>query len=399
MAGNLSSNISINFTSNANKMGKELSGLASKFTEIAKGGDTLSTSLSLLTETLKMYESALNNCIDTCTGIVDTFGDMATGGIDLLAESFEFLKDTISETVNEVQKLSETGIEIQKGYFALYNYLGEDAGNEIKEFANQLERVYKLDADNTIQNLRGILGVVTNMGLSAEESTKAIEELTMFGYDLSAYSGQTLEEVTGLFEKAMNFGSLKLGDALTNALDMDETFLEEFRELETVEERVQMLLKKGEKVRGTYSRWLETSAGKIEQFNSMLGILEGNLAKLVSGLYAKIAPLLTGIVELVNNAVVGLSSILGIDLTSAGDNQAKQYEDIAGGIEDIGEAAEKATKKTAKFDDVIQIKDTKNTIGNSDSLGFDVSEIINDTNDAITNISKLTEHLKELFNS
>ena len=107
------------------------------------------------------------------------------------------------------------------------------------------------------------LAEIINTGIVGLESLGENLDFTTLGEFLSAYSGQSLEEVTGLFEKAMNFGSLKLGDALTNALDMDETFLEEFRELETVEERVQMLLEKGEKVRGTYARWLETSAGKI----------------------------------------------------------------------------------------------------------------------------------------
>lgn len=397
MARNLSSDININFKSNASKMAGDMTDLVKRFQELSSGGDAFGASLALLNKVLTEFEGKLNTCIDTCVEITSIFGDMASDGVDFVAESFDYLRGVLDDTIAEVQRLSEIGADIQDGYFALFNYMGKEAGNDIKNFTSELERLYSLDADKTVMNLRSIMGVVSNMGLGAEETTNAVKELTMFAYDLGAYSGLSFEDIAEKFERTFNYGRLIQGDAITNALDMNDEFIYQFRELETVEERIQAILSRGEKVRGSYERWLETSAGKIEQLNNRLGILEGSLSKLITGVYAKIAPLVSDVVNTVNSAVMALSSVLNIDITSAEDNQAVSYlKDMADAIEEVGKSAEKASKKRRPFDELIQV-DKGNTSNGLGDIDFSTSNVLSDVQNVRSEFEIIIDKVRELL--
>ena len=319
----------------------------------------------------KQYEEMVSTIKNIGANVLNGLKD----SINLVTDAFSFLGDSIDEAINKFNEFNEIGMNAQQGYFTLANYMG-DASDAIIEFTNNLQYVYNLDASNLINGMRGILGMVSNMHLAREEAQGIVKAFTSFGQDLSAFSGYSVDEVVGQLESAVNLGNIRVTSPLIRALDLTKEDVEAFRELNSVEERAQYLLNKGQKIRGTYEKWIETSAGKVEQLKGSTDILNTSLGKLATGLYAKVAPALTAIVNLITKCVDGIAELVHIDLTDIEENSGgvvKSYEDIAGSLEDVGNAADKASGKTRSFDDLILVDKGTNT-GNFNAEDFDISE-------------------------
>lgn len=350
-----------------NDFAKSISGITNNsnvsIASLTKFGGTITTIIGTLT----LYKKALDGCLKYCTDIAEGFGNVAVGGIELFVDGINNLIGVIDNAIEKIQEFSEIGIESQQGYFTLYNYLGT-AGDEIVSFTDKLEQVYGMDSSKLVGGMRGILGMVSNMNLELEQANDTIKAFTMFGQDLSAFSGYSVEEVVGQLESAINLGSIRLTSPIVRALDMKKEDLEVFRQLNSVEERAQFLLEKGEKVRGTYEKWLETSAGKVETYNNRVETLMNSIGRLVTGLYAQVAPLLSVLTELITHLVDGLAELFYVDLKDSEENQAEDYyNDIADSLDNVAESANKAQNNLGKFDEVNNVN--KNTSSSGGSVG------------------------------
>ena len=209
--------------------------------------------------------------------------------------------------------------------------------------------------------------MVDNLNLSLDKSGEAMEAFTNFGLDLSTFSGESFGDIVTQLENAVNLNVLNSRSALAHALNLDDTKVEEFKKLNSTQERANYLLSRGEEFRGNYQKWLETAGGKVSQMNNAVSSLTGNIQKLSTGLLAKFAPVITAIIKLLDRLVSLLSKVFGIDLTSAADNMAEGFDGIVGGadsasnaLETTTEASKKLERQVAGFDDVIQINDSTN---------------------------------------
>ena len=77
--------------------------------------------------------------------------------------------------------------------------------------------------------MRGILGMVKNMGLEAKNATDTIKAFTMFGQDLAAFSGYSFSEVTSQLESAINLGTINAKSPIVRALDLTKEDVEKFK--------------------------------------------------------------------------------------------------------------------------------------------------------------------------
>lgn len=378
---------------------------ASTVASLAKSFGATNIQADLLVIAFNLIKKAIDEIIDTCkecqedvTNLLKSLGAGAIDGIELTVDGLKELSDVLEEAINKMQEFSDLGVEAQQGYFTLYNYLG-DASNEIVNFTNALQEAYGLNASGLINNMRGVLGMVSNMRLEAEQATDTIKAFAMFGQDLSAFSGYSFAEVTGQLEAAINLGTLRSTSPIVRALDLTKEDIELFRELNTTQERANFILSKGEKIRGTYENWLKTSAGKVQSLTNSTENLENSLGKLATGLYAKVAPALTAIVNLITKCVDGIAELVNIDLSDIAKDSnttVKSYEDIAGALDDVGDSADKATGKTRKFDDLILVDKGTNTDG-FNSEDFDVSSWLTDINKEKTELEIILEEFYRLI--
>ena len=386
--GNLSATSIQGLLQNFGAGSVEILGIIALMKMASEGIEFLKNQYEEMTKSIKNMSNTLLNGLE--------------GSVGLVSDAFAMLSDNIDGAIEKFREFNSIGAEAQQGYFTLYNYLGT-AGDDIVDFTNNLEKLYKLDASKLVNSMRGILGMVSNMHLAKEEAQGIVKAFTVFGQDLSAFSGYSVEEVVGQLESAVNLGNIRITSPLIRALDLTKEDVEAFRELNSVEERAQYLLSKGEKVRGTYEKWLQTSAGKVERLYGSIEILNTSIGKLSTGLLAKLAPALTAIVDLVNKIISGIAEIINIDLTDiAGDTgeAVESYEDIAGAIDKIGESANKTKSKTRSFDDLISVNKDDASVEDALVGGFDVgawADSIDDIDDEKTELEIILDEFYKLL--
>ena len=395
--------------------------------EMAVAGAAIAGVLALFKETYKVTEQVLGITKELGINVGKFVGDLAIGSVDsfidsleLLGDAFENISEFCSDAIDKLQEFSDIGSDIQSAYFRIYQYLGDAAGQDIINYTDNISTLFNLDGTALLQNMKGILAVTSQLGLDTDGVVKYSKALQQLSLDLSAFSGETVESIGQQFENAINLGVLNSRSAIAKAFDLTDADIKQFKELNTELERTNFLLSKGAGIQGTYSRYMDTAAGKVMQLKNAYSNLMNTVGKLALALYATVAPVLIRIINLINWALNGLAKFLKIDLSSPVSNnaigQVGKYADNIGkigeNIEEAGKQAEKASKKVASFDDVIQISEDKNSSGSGASSGFgdvlddigsmDPASILGGLGDAaeddIFSIDKLKAKLKELLN-
>lgn len=309
--------------------------------------------------------------------IVDGFGQ----AIDVA----ERLIDITSEACAKFKTLADEGTELQKNWFKLYNYLGESGGGEYADYLGDLTDRLNIDADHILKSSEGILSMVSNLGVSADQVDDAMKAFTNMGLDLSAFLGGDVGDAMMQLESAVNLGLLNSRSAITRSLNLTYEDIEKFRELNTVQERANFILARGEDFRGNYEKWLQTAGGKVSKLNASLSSLTGTLQKMATGILAKFAPIITKIIQLLDKLANSIASVLGIDLTTAEANMSSGFDGIVSGAESASDALDDTTasakaldRQVASFDDVIQLNDNKSSSkSDSSASGSEYSGAIN----------------------
>lgn len=356
--------------------------------------------MDVLVISLKQAVKATEHFQQDMLKLSETLGTGFVDSISLMVDGFDKLIDIMSEVIDKIGELTDRGIELQEGLFRVFNYLGVEGGNEIIEYTNKLEKLFGLDSSNLINNLNGILGMTSNMGIVGDNLTTAIKGFESFFLDLNTFSPYDLELLMSGVESAVSNGVLRTNSPIARALNLDDKEVKQFKELNSAYERGVFLLQQGEAIRGSYDRWLGTAAGKAERFKNSLDILHNSMSKLVLGLLQNLLPVITKIVEALNDMVVMIAKVLKIDLSTPDANNASEgYTNIANSIGKVGEQAEKSKRQVASFDDVIQINDSKDTDNNKIDTGdLDLSLFdswINKTKEAKSEWDKFIESIKK----
>lgn len=359
-------------------------------------------------------------------GTVDAF----VSGLNMMADAFSGLIDFSKEAIDQLQQFADIGGEVQDSYFRIYTYLGEKAGADIINYTNKLGTLLNIDTSKLLKGMKGILAVTSQLGLDADGVTKYTKALNNFALDLSAFSGESIENITNQFENAINLGVLNSRSALAKALDLTDSDIAQFKSLNTELERTNFLLMRGSSVQGLYQKYMDTSVGKVTQLKNAWQNFLNTVGQLALQIYAIVAPVLTKLINLASYAIQVVAKFFNLDLSTKGGGLASpisneaadtagRYADNVGkagkAIEDTAKKAKDATKKVASFDDVIQINDYKSTeqknkdaadlIDNlKDIQNYDPAPWVDSFNDAMDGLEvpdfsfdSLRDKLKELL--
>lgn len=368
----------------ANVLGGELSGAFGKLLPALGTGAVLVGGFKLA---LNEAKEAINDLINISKRLGTAFVD----AFKTILNTIDKLIDKCVQLSKKLKSLADDGVTLQQKWFTAYNYLGAQAGTDVRNFLGNMEELYGLDADNLVGSLRELSSLVSNVGLDAENSTKAVEALVKQSVDIAAFTGYDYDSIVSNMQSAVNMGYIGRSSPLIRALGLTKDDVEQFKKLNTEAERLNFILSKGEYVRGSYEKWLNTTAGRVTTLNNATSRLRGNTSRLAMTLWARVAPVLTKLVNLVNELVDGLAKLLDLDLTGAEANLAdtsrifdglgSSTADVSSGINSVSEnldktadSADEAKKHLASFDDVIQIpedtsSDIADELGGLDDLG------------------------------
>lgn len=398
------------FSEDIDDSGDSVSSLGDEFKALIGEIDVADIAVKGIKKAWDEFSDTLQEVIE----LAEDIGGSLVGAFETVNEVIEGTIDLTEELAGKFYDLADKGVTLQQKWFTIFNYMGGQGGTEIQGFLNDLQAIYGVDADNLTQGMRSIDSAVRNMGLSAEQSVKAVKQFTGLGLDLSAYTGIDYNSIISQIQSSVNMGYLGRNSPLIQALGLTDKDVEAFKSLNTQLERANFLLSKGAAVGGTYEKWIHTAAGKVQLFSNALSRLDGDVKRLAIQLFAKLAPALTAIINLVDNFVVGITKLFGHDLTGAEanladmgmefsglsnglesvpeeiDEVADSVDNVSDSMDDMSDKADEAEKHLASFDDVIQINDTDdNAFSNLADTGD-----IEDLGDSLTGIDDILDDLQ-----
>lgn len=367
----------------------------------------------------------LNQAVDEVTGAYKAagkaaagfVGDLALGNIEVVVDTIQLLSDGLhevtdacAEAVNELQEFADLGKEVQDSYFNIYTYLGPKLGSNLIEYTNTMSLLYNMDNKKQLENLRGILAATTQLGLKKDDLLKYTKAFQSFTNDLAVFSGEDISAVASQLENAINMNVLNSRSAVAKALDLNDSDIKNFKALNTQLERANFLLSKGAVVAGLHARYMETDAGKVEQLKNAWENFYNTVGKLALQLWARIAPILTQLLNFATKALNALAKLFNFNLESPiannSENIAGKYNEIGDAIEETGDKAKDASRKVASFDDVIQINEDKSSSNKVDTSGLGlegydpsawIEDFDKDVEDTIFDVNKLKDYIQELL--
>lgn len=334
----------------------------------------------------------MNEQMDEFIGLLkDGAGDIGSGFIDVLKDIPDMLSemvDALQEANEQMLEFAEAGSEIENAYRVMYNYFGQDAGDKVADYADNLESVFGLDATGVIDQIGKLESTVTKLTSSKDQIDSLTQSLDMFARDLSAFAGEDYAKVVSDLSRAISNGSVMKGSSLYDIMSKNQ--IGELKDLETEQERYNYIMKNSSAIKGAYTRYLDTEAGKIEILKQQYSSFTGNVQQLVLGLYAKVAPILTNLLQFANAGITSLMKLFKIDVTRAtgnvqanqGDAYTNRLKNMSTAMDKVSKSSKKAQRSLASFDDVIQLNKNDNSnndltkgakdLANMDYSGFDL---------------------------
>lgn len=415
--------------------------LAKAFGATAVEAGVVGAAIAVIIKTFKEFYDVTSQTLGTLKdmgiSLAKFTGNLAVGsldafiaGLNMITDAFSQLVDFSKEAIDQLQEFADIGGDIQDSYFKIYQYLGEKAGADIIDYTNKLGTLLNIDTSKLLKGMKGILAVTSQLGVDADGVTKYTKALNNFALDLSAFSGESIENITNQFENAINLGVLNSRSALAKALDLTDSDIKQFKSLNSELERTNFLLMKGSSVQGLYQKYMDTSVGKVMQLKNAWQNFLNTVGQVALQIYAAVAPVLTRLINLATYAIQVLAKFFNIDLSTKGsglaspvsnkavDNLGRYADNVkkAGdATEEAGEKAKKASRKVAAFDDVIQINDDKSTeqknkdakdlVENLEDIQkYDPAEWVDSFNDAMAELdipdfsfAELRDKLRELL--
>lgn len=386
-------------------------------TKLAGAFGISGVAVGIAREAIKLYIKYLNETIEVCEKIVKVLGtgavnsikeltSLSGGAIDGICDGIGLVKDTLEnmidiaqQAIDKLQEFADLGIEIEDSYFKMYTLLGSEAGNQVSDFADAYSQLLGLDASNLINNMNDIVSAVGSMGLATDGMVGAVSNLTMFSQDLSVLAG-SFEKAQADLGSAISKGYVGRNSSLYPLMTKNE--INQLKDLNSETERYNYLMSISSRIKGRYNDYLETEAGKVAQLNNQYNLFMNNIGQIALHIYATIAPVLTQLLKLANAVVESIMKIFNINVKSSGSNNINGVaQGIVDSMEAVSDATDKANRKVASFDDVIQISDNKDSGSNAGGISpTDLSlwdDLLEKQDKVNSKLDDLIEKVKQLF--
>lgn len=402
----------LNMASSGKVSAKGLEGLAASAGVSSVALAAVSAEITIIVGALKLFVDQLKDTINVLKSVGVSAFDVMINGAEYLIDIFQDAINFCTELNDSMKELAETGAEIEDAFFNMYTILGQEAGDGIVNITNELETLYGLDGTTLLKDMKQIAVAARSLGGDSGAVTQASKNMAIMANDLSMLAG-SFEKAADDIGNAISKGFVGRGSSLYMLMTKQEK--EYLSSLNTEVERYNYLMGLSDRINGRYADYMETNAGKIALLNNRISALKGNIGQLALGLYAKVAPLLTKIVDICNKVVLALMKIFNINtqsdasigagsLVEVGDSIKKGMDEATEAtkktkkeIKKSGDEIEKVKKQVAGFDDVYQINDNEKSGFDSDDFDLDDEPIddIDDLTESLKNFDLALQHADE----
>ena len=385
----------------------QASGLAKTLGATAGEAAAAGAAIGVIVGVLKIYVDRLHEAENALMKFGEGALDAGVSGVEFFVDAIHTLVESLEEALSKMEEFAEAGAEIQTAYFNTFTILGSEAGNEVANFADKLQELYGLDGSQLVVDMQSIVAAAGSLGVSTGDAVKATENMTIMANNLSMIAG-SFEKASNDIGNAISKGFVGRTSSLYVLMTKEEK--EALKDLGSEVERYNYIMSLSGRIKERYVQFLGTEAGQLMLLKQQYGQLVGNISQLALGLYAKIAPVLTKLIQLANIALTFIMRVFNIDLKGsadvgtssiadgisnsmkkAGDSSKKAANDIKKSTKDTSKSIKELERQVASFDDVIQIKDNK---ANDDTLGLDD---FGDIDAGLDDIGDLDNGIKDLI--
>lgn len=352
------------------------------------------------------------------------------GGINILKGTFtelnnkiNFFKNTFNsifnnEAVNKAKKLLSS-------IYSIGTIGGSGATDDVIKWATTLENAFGLSARDLISDMQELNGVMYGLGMTAENSVLASENLLMMGNYLASigFAGGDVDQVISKLTSGMKGMTASIDDLGLSVRDaqMNE-FLEdlkaqggEFANLKTdfssLSEQARVYVRYASLIQQftdkfditNFAKGLDTVTGRVTVFKSSVNKLMSVLGTGLLNVFAKLTTFLIPLINFITSLVTKLFSLFGIsvDLSSTMnggvglDKVGDQASDTKDKLDEVSKSAEKAKGSIQGFDRVNNVT-TSSGSGSDSGSGddFDYSSLMTSMLDEL---NKLAEEATQSF--
>lgn len=259
---------------------------------------------------------------------------------------------------------------------------------EVTEFASQLA------------------SVTNSLGQTGETTTAVAKSMTMLAGDISSlfnidYTSVATNIQSGLIGQSRAL--YKYGIDITNATLQTyaynlgvEKSISEMTQMEKQQLRVLAILDQSKVSWGDLSNTINSPSNMIRQFNTNVKETGMVLGQIFIPVLQKVMPVVNGVTIAIKRMLVSFATLMGvkIDFDAFGQNGYQDttdgLEDMAGGYDDVAEAAKNAQKGVRGFDELENRTTGTSKSGTSAGTG--------DTIDLTDQIVKATEEYEKVWN-
>ena len=335
--------------------------------------------------------------------------------INLLKNSFNALFN--NEMVNKAKKLLSS-------IYSINTIAGSGVTDDVIEWANNLEYAFGLSARDLISDMQELNGVMYGLGMSAENSVLASQNLLMMGNYLASvgFAGGDVDQVITKLTSGMKGMTQAIDDLGLSVRDAQmDAFLDslkaqggEFANISTdfssLNEQARVYVRYASLIKQftdnfditNFTKGLETVTGRVSLFRSAVNRLTTVLGTGLLNVFAKLTTYLIPLINMLTNVIskffafFGISTDLassmngGADLSGVGD----ELDDTKEKLDEVSESANKAKGSLQGFDRVNNVTSSSGSDSGSGEDDFDYSGLMTSM---IDELNKKAEEAAQSF--
>lgn len=251
-----------------------------------------------------------------------------------------------------------------------------------------------------VMNYNAAISQITNSaGMLGETSIATSKALSMLSADWSSLSNKDLSDVMNNFQSGLigqsralyqyGIDTTKAGLAQTALEHGISANVSEMSQQEKMQLRVLTMLEQSKVAYGDLARTINQPANQVRMLQAGLKNLSRTIGQIFLPVVQKLYPYLNAVVMVLQEFAQWVAKLTGAKLYDDTSMATPDYSDAVDGLDDYGNAADKASKKQKKLNDNLQGFDIVNKLQannkddgsskkkNGNGAGIDLSEDIN----------------------
>lgn len=374
----------------ANQIDKTTKNTRLSTTETTRYTTSMGNLLTVTAQTrdgLTRYNTALKQINKQAQSSTSIFKAM-TSGISGAAFQFQIVWNTVRGVVSGLGNLAMQGAEYYESLNLFATTLADKA-QEAMDWVNMFSDALYLDPSNVMQYMGTFDSLIKGLGVGTDDAYLMSQQLTQLTYDLASFKNldfdtafQKLQSgISGEIEPLRNVG-VALSEATLQELAYTlgiEKSVSAMSEAEKAQLRYIQIMRSSTDWQADMGKTLMSPANAIRVVKEQFGLLARAIGNVFIPILMMAIPYVMVITEWLTNLANALANILekifGIDLDFSLDTGGfdTSIGDITGGLEDIGDTADKTKNKLntmlAPFDELNNIQTKSKSDSDDDGLG------------------------------